>query len=233
MQSEFDIVRKGYDKEQVNEYINYLQNTIDEYARNEGQIRLLVQQAELLVRQSEQKAEILIREAEVEASNIIDGAYSKLHSIQETIRDQRKLLDNFRKDYNRFILKYVNEVNKRDFVYLVQSVDEMDTYIEDTIKSAERVRNGYFVPNAHTDSPILIVEPNFEDFTLQSETENLDNSSELEYNEDTADKLLNLAGEETFAKHLDKKENTIELIEIQEALLKLKTDEDYSNELLL
>ncbi len=227
MQSEFDTVRKGYDKGQVDEYIEYLQNTIEEYAKNENQVKVLIQQAE-------QKADILIREAEVEASNIIDGAYSKLHSIQDTIKDQRKLLDNFRRDYNRFILKYVNEVNKRDFVYLVKSVDEMENYIEDTIKSAEQVRNGYFVPNAHTDSPILIVEPNYEDFNLpSSKLDTLDNSSELEYNDVTAEDLLDLTGKETFAKHLDKKETTIELAEIQEALLRLKTDEEYRNELLL
>ncbi len=224
MQSEFDTVRKGYDKEQVDEYIEYLQNTIDEYARNENQAKVLLQQAE-------QKAHILIREAEVEANNIIDGAYSKLHSIQATIQEQRKLLENFRRDYNRFILKYVNEVNKRDFVYLVNSVDEMEHYIEDTIKSAEKSRNGYFVPNPHTDSPILIVEPDFED--LNPEGDCLDNFSNIEYNDVNADDLLALAGEETFAKHLDKKENTIELIEIQEALLRLKTDEEYRNELLL
>ncbi len=227
MQSEFDTVRKGYDKEQVDEYIKYLQNTIDDYARNEGQVKVLIQQAE-------QKAEILIREAEVEASNIIDGAYSKLHSIQVTIQDQRKLLENFRKDYNRFILKYVNEVNKRDFVYLVNSVDEMESYIDDTIRTAEKARNGYFVPNAHTDSPILIVEPSYEEFTLQNEDfDNLDNSLNLEYNDVKADEILNLADRESFAKHLDKKETTIELIEIQEALLKLKTDEEYRDGLLL
>ncbi len=227
MQSEFDTVRKGYDKEQVDEYINYLQTTIDEYTRNEGQVKVLLQQAE-------QKAEILIREAEVEASNIIDGAYSKLHSIQVTIQDQRKLLENFRKDYNRFILKYVNEVNKRDFVYLVNSVDEMEHYIDDTIRSAEKARNGYFVPNAHTDSPILIVEPNVEEFTLENQDfDTLDNSLIMEYNDVKAEEFLNLAGRESFAKHLDKKETTIELFEIQEALLKLKTDEDYRDGLLL
>ncbi len=217
MQSEFDTVRKGYDKEQVDEYIQYLQNIIEEYAKNENQSKVVLQQAE-------QKAHIIVREAEVEASNIIDGAYSKLHSIQATIQEQRKLLENFRKDYNRFILKYVNEVNKRDFVFLVNSVDEMEHYIEDTIKSAEKTRNGYFVPNPHTNSPILIVEPDLDC---------LDNSSEIEYNDVTADDLLSLAEEETFAKHLDKKESTIELYEIQQALLRLKTDEEYRNELLL
>ncbi len=227
MQSEFDIVRKGYNKEQVDEYIQYLQNIINEYARNENQVKLAIQQAE-------QKGEIIIREAEVDANNILDGAYSKLHSIQVTIQDQRKLLENFRKDYNRFILKYVNEVNKRDFVYLVNSVDEMEHYIDDTIKTAEKARKGYFVPNTHNDSPILIVEPTYEEFNLDSpDFDNLDNSSNLEYNDVNAEDILHLAGRETFARHLDEKETTIELMEIQEALLRLKTDEEYRNGLLL
>ncbi len=227
MQSEFETVRKGYNKEQVDEYIKNLENIIDEYAKNENQVKVLVQQAE-------QKADLLIREAEVEATEIIDGAYSKLHAIQDTIQDQRKLLENFRRDYNRFILKYVNEVNKRDFVYLVKSVDDMETYINETITTAEKAKNGYFVPKSPTNAPILIVEPEIEDLEeCTNSNDNLDKTSKVQYNESNAEDILNLAGKETFAKHLDKKENTMELIEIQEALLRLRTDEDYRNELLL
>ncbi len=217
MQTEFEMVRKGYNKEQVDQYIKELQSTIDEYVRNEAQVKALIQNAE-------QKAELIFREAELEAKEILDGAYSKLHTIQETVQSQRKLLENFRKDYNRFILRYVNEVNKRDFTYLLKSVNDMELYIEDTIKKAEQTKNGYFVPNGQNGAPIIIVEPNIEDLEKPDNTStDVDNNLEKEYTELKANELLHIANNNTFSKHLDK-ENTIELIEIQEALLKISTE---------
>ncbi len=166
MQSEFDTVRKGYRKEQVDAYINYLETIIDEYVQKEKAAENLValteQQTYALIQESEVQAAQIIQQAEQDADDIVSSAYAKLHSIQQTIREQNVLLDDFRKDYNRFILKYVNEVNKNSFLNLKKAVNDIDNYIEDTIKSAEKARNGYFVPNPSL-SPIIIVEPDLED----------------------------------------------------------------------
>ncbi len=165
MQHEFAIVRKGYDKEQVHEYINELLATIETYKMKDEQTRNLVQLAEEKAKKIVADAkEEAVRVAKEESDKIIDGAYSKLYSIQETMQEQRILLNDFRKDYNRFILKYVNEVNKRSFVQLQTSVDDIENYINNTIKSAEQTKNGYFVPNpTKTDGPIIIVEPSVSD----------------------------------------------------------------------
>ncbi len=168
MQYEFAVVRKGYDKEQVEEYINELLATIEGYKIKDEQTRNLVQLAEEKAKKIVEDAkEEAIREAKAEADKIIDGAYSKLYSIQETMQEQRVLLNDFRKDYNRFILKYVNEVNKRNFVQLQTSVDDIENYITETMKTAEKTKNGYFVPNpSKTEGPIIIVEPSTEDISV-------------------------------------------------------------------
>ncbi len=167
MQYEFDIVRKGYDKEQVAEYISTLHATIEEYKFKEEQTKNLVKLAEDKAKKIVEDArEEAIRVAKEESDRLIDGAYSKLYSIQETMQDQRILLNDFRKDYNRFILKYVNEVNKRNFVQLQTSVDDIENYINETMKAAENTKNGYFVPNpTKTDGPIIIVEPSVSDIS--------------------------------------------------------------------
>ncbi len=165
MQHEFAVVRKGYDKEQVEEYINELLATIEGYKIKDEQTRNLVQLAEEKAKKIVEDAkEEAIRVAKEESDKIIDGAYSKLYTIQETMQEQRTLLNDFRKDYNRFILKYVNEVNKRNFVQLQTSVDHIENYISETMKTAEKTKNGYFVPNpSKTDGPIIIVEPSVSD----------------------------------------------------------------------
>ncbi len=204
MQYEFDIVRKGYDKEQVAEYINELLATIEGYKFKEEQTRNLVQLAEdkakKIVEDAKQEA---IRAAKEESDRIIDGAYSKLYSIQETMQEQRTLLNDFRKDYNRFILKYVNEVNKRNFVQLQTSVDDIENYITETMKAAEKTKNGYFVPNpTKTDSPIIIVEPSVSDVSSTKLQEHFVVDSNEDFNEDSnqdssQDSIKNLHEEAT------------------------------------
>ncbi len=198
MQYEFAIVRKGYDKEQVEEYINELLATIEGYKIKDEQTRSLVQLAEEKAKKIVEDAkEEAIREAKDEADKIIDGAYSKLHAIQETMQEQRTLLNDFRKDYNRFILKYVNEVNKRNFVQLQTSVDDIENYINETMKTAENTKNGYFVPNpTKSEGPIIIVEPSTSDVannklqehfpidaTLNENTQNSSLKTEVDENE--------------------------------------------------
>ncbi len=298
MQYEFAIVRKGYDKEQVEEYISELLATIERYKFKEEQTRDLVKLAEDKAKKIVEDAkDEAVRVAKEESDKIIDGAYSKLYSIQETMQEQRTLLNDFRKDYNRFILKYVNEVNKRNFVHLQTSVDTIETYINDTIKSAEQTKNGYFVPNPKkTDGPIIIVEPSESDVSstklqehfvvdstddtsvkhsaikAESDVTNTDdsvffesaevteptkttvptekngqtkikedtkttdknNANDLEITEseintnptETLDKeydeLFHLTKEETLSKHLEEKDKTEQVQEIQDTLLNIK-----------
>lgn len=236
MQSEFDIVRKGYNQKQVDDYIKHLETIIETYVKNESQVKNTLQQAE-------QKAELIVREAETEANELINNAYSKLHSIQDTIKTQRTLLDSFRKDYNRFILKYVNEINKRDFVYLQNTVDDIDKYISDAFRNAEETKNGYFIPNSNTNSPILIVEPcnednsisdsfiesNFsEDYNIKNDRVN-ENSVETNNNIISID-ILNLTSEETLSKQYNDNEKTIELLELHGLLTQIETYGDIESE---
>ncbi len=201
MQYEFAIVRKGYDKEQVEEYINELLATIEGYKIKDEQTRSLVQLAEEKAKKIVEDAkEEAILEAKKEADKIIDGAYSKLYTIQETMQEQRTLLNDFRKDYNRFILKYVNEVNKRNFVQLQTSVDDIENYINETMKTAEKTKNGYFVPNpSKSEGPIIIVEPSTDDV----------NSNKLQEH---------FPVDENFAKENFTKENSVDKSFVEETL---------------
>ncbi len=213
MQYEFAVVRKGYDKVQVEEYINELLATIEGYKIKDEQTRNLVQLAEDKAKKIVDDAkEEAVRAAKEEADKIIDGAYSKLYSIQETMQEQRTLLNEFRTDYNRFILKYVNEVNKRNFVQLQTSVDDIENYISDTIKTAEKTKNGYFVPNPITDGPIIIVEPSLSDVSnskLQEHFE-VDTPTFVSSNENLFFESSNTTDDTTSESNVPSEENTIE-----------------------
>lgn len=266
MQSEFDTVRKGYKKEQVDAYINHLEDIIEGYIkkeevgdnlvkRTEKQAYIVVQEAEdeaeEIKKTAQEEADKIVRKAEKQAENITTSAYSKLHFIQQTIRDQRVLLDDFRKDYNNFILKYVNEVNKRDFVNLKNSINDVESYIDSTFEEAEKVKNGYFIPHSsnNDESPIIIVEPQNnitkDDNTLQQnnleksqqpevrkfvkkepEFEETSEQTSKENQKNSEEQFLDLASQEILLKKLDATDQTVEIKEIQSVILSLETEEE-------
>lgn len=184
MQPEFNLTLRGYKKEEVDEYIKKLENTINDYVSHKQKIDELMdlanEQSEVIINDAKDTASKIIKTAQKEATDIINNAnktsesilsssklegdnlinetYNKLYSIQASIRDQRKLLDGFRQEYNNFILKYVNEINKRDFVHLQYTVDGIDNYISNVITKAESTKKGYFIPDSQS-SDIIIVAP--------------------------------------------------------------------------
>ncbi len=197
MQTNFDIARKGYNKEQVNSYINDLLLTIEDYKKIESVAKNRIKSAEI-------EARNIIAKAEREAEAKITTANAKLNQIHSLISTQRTRLDDFRKDYNKFILKYVNEVNKKDFIELKNAVSYLDTYIGSAVESTNQFNKINLVAN-NTDSTssIKVVEPTIEDLNdevneslvnnLCSDLQNKKQSSAKSTNDSEQHKKTNLS----------------------------------------
>lgn len=243
MQSEFKVGLIGYKKKQIEEYIKQLENIIDDYKQKEAKIdsvtELAKEQAELtisdaqknankIIAKAENEADILLKDAKntsetllstskIESDKLINEAYTKLYSVQNSIKAQRKLLDDFRKDYNQFILKYVNEINKRDFLHLKNTIDNVDNYISTIIKEAESKKDGYFVPNIHNDGSIIIVEPTENDITPSPlNNKNIDSKISISNEE-----VLSLALDKSFKENLFDKKSNENIESIHEIILNL------------
>ena len=123
MEDKFNIVKKGYDPTEVNRYIEKLEAVIYSYKEKDTAIKNALISAQVA-------ADNIVKNAELEADKITKKALILMDKIQESIGEERALLQAFEKDYNVLIEKYVHKVNDVDIQKLRSRIDDMENYIK-------------------------------------------------------------------------------------------------------
>ena len=127
MKTEFSIVRKGYDPQQVDSYIATLQNQIDSYKEKEQAINQAIVSAQVI-------SEQLISNAKQEAEQIKKDAKIRLSKMQNILDKAEENLKTFQEEYKKLISKYLTQFDEKNIHSLI---DELHSIRESFVLKEE------------------------------------------------------------------------------------------------
>lgn len=118
MESKFNYAKKGYNIDEVNNYIKRLEEELDSFKSSQTVISQAIVHAE-------NTAQRIIDDAHLEAQNIHKDSKQQLDQLKKKIKYMRMKLDSFQSNYNQLIHKYIISMNNDDFHNLYTSLDKL------------------------------------------------------------------------------------------------------------
>ena len=161
MQELFNIVKKGYDQDEVDNYIMTLEALIKSYKDKDDTIKNAIINAQIA-------ADNIIKNAEIEGDRIKKRAIRLLAEIQTSIESQKRIARDFQEEYNRLANKYLQNIGNSEIEKLVGKIVELEDYVasmqrtHDSIpQAAAPVTPGELVPKVATQitNPAPSIEP--------------------------------------------------------------------------
>lgn len=163
----FNIIRKGYDPQQVDLYVREtegkiasLEAELADFRGKADAINSSVIEAKLLAERLEAEAGDRIRAAEEKAAQEITrrrkDASDQMEGLRQTAAQMRGKLDAFKEDYNQLLNKYLVSVRAEDMTKLF---DDLDTFMNsihadaDAADSADAVADTAEAAPAEAEAP--------------------------------------------------------------------------------
>lgn len=135
MLQNFTIVKRGYDPNEVDEYIKALENQINEYKEKSSAINKAIINAQLaadnIINAAHEQTKKILLEAERDASEMRQKTINKVSSLKINIANQRNLWESFQKDYNAILDKYLKPFDASDMEPVFSKLGELDRLIND------------------------------------------------------------------------------------------------------
>lgn len=119
--NKFNYVKRGYDPEEVDSYIETLESVLRSYKEKDTAIKNAIVNAQIA-------ADNIIKNAELQANDLKSNAVSQMSNFASTIQTQKVLIKEFQEDYTYLIQKYIHEFNEQDFVRLYEKLNQIDEY---------------------------------------------------------------------------------------------------------
>ncbi len=123
MSERFSLVKKGYDPEEVDKYIENLEMVIKNYKEKDSAIKNALINAQIT-------ADRVVKDASVDALQIKRDVVDKLEGVSQSISAQRRKVLEFQTEYNGLMEKYFTHFNDRDIQAVNNKVDELEFFIE-------------------------------------------------------------------------------------------------------
>lgn len=123
MKTSFNLVKKGYDPEEVQEYIQLLDKEIKTYKDKEQFISSALVEAQIT-------AKNIIEDAKKQAQKIEDDAVDKLKDIKNKIEKSKEKIYQFQEDYTNFTKRFEASFNETELNKLLTSLDSIYTSLE-------------------------------------------------------------------------------------------------------
>ncbi len=146
--AEFSIVKKGYDPDEVNEYIGKLEEIIKSYKEKDAAIKNAIVSAQVA-------ADNIIKNAELEAMSRKYKTIEMFNALQVDINKQKSIVKTFQADYNNLIRKYLLEFNDVEFLQLFGTLNTLE---ENIVMSTNKL-SGKKVEPVIQSEPIETVQP--------------------------------------------------------------------------
>ncbi|MDR1531863.1 MAG: DivIVA domain-containing protein [Clostridiales bacterium] len=130
MPDRFNYSKRGYEPEEVDQYIEKLEAVIASYKDKDVSIKNAFVNAQIA-------ADNIIKNAEIEAEKVKSKALAQLEMINESIKDQRRMVKEFQDDYEWFMRKYLVQYADSDMLRLYARIGELEEYIAKLNHSAK------------------------------------------------------------------------------------------------
>ncbi len=120
--ADFPIVKKGYDTEEVDSYIEKLEDVIKSYKEKDFAIKNAIISAQVA-------ADNIVKNAELEAMSRKYRTMEILNAVQADVTKQKAILKSFQADYNSLIKKYLVDFNDVEFLSLFNTLNDLEENI--------------------------------------------------------------------------------------------------------
>lgn len=125
MATSFTMIKKGYDPNEVQEYISLLEKELAEYKSKEQFISQALVEAQV-------SAKNVIQQAKEQAQQIEKDAIEQLQSVREKIHESKDKLFQFEEDYASFIKRFAASFSEEELNKLLNSLDSIYATLEVT-----------------------------------------------------------------------------------------------------
>lgn len=145
--NKFNLVKKGYDPEQVDKRIKELETIINEYHEKDGAIANAILNAQLaadeILRKANAAAETIVQNARNMSAQLTESSSRQIESVISSVKEQKAKLAVFRDDYTALLEKYLLALDDSDIAHAQRKAEELETYLERFVEKdaeAEKVK---------------------------------------------------------------------------------------------
>jgi len=122
MPDRFSYVKKGYDPEQVDTYIETLEQVIKSYKDKDSAIKNAIISAQMA-------ADNIVKNAHLQVAESRTQALSQIQNIIASISEQRNKVKEFQEEYVSMVQKYLLDFNETDMNGIYDKITELEQLI--------------------------------------------------------------------------------------------------------
>ena len=122
MPDRFNYVKKGYDPEQVDTYIETLEQVVKSYKDKDSAIKNAIISAQMA-------ADNIVKNAHLQVAESRTQALSQIQSIIASIAEQRTKVKEFQEEYSNMVQKYLIDFNEVDMNRIFNKITELEQLI--------------------------------------------------------------------------------------------------------
>ena len=126
----FSIVKRGYNPQEVDEYIETLEQVIKSYKEKDNAIKNAIISAQVA-------ADNILKNTHLEAAEYKARTLEHLRHIYESVETQRNRMQDFHDDYNEMLRKYLHNIDGTDSRQVYEQMDELEKYLRELSESIE------------------------------------------------------------------------------------------------
>ena len=162
MPDRFNYVKKGYDPEQVDTYIETLEQVVKSYKDKDSAIKNAIISAQMAADNIVKNAHLMVAESRTQA-------LSQIQSIIASISEQRNKVKEFQEEYMNMVQKYLIDFNETDMNRVYNKITELEQLIaraayiapSTTGTSAYAATSGTSNPSAYSNASYISSAPSY------------------------------------------------------------------------
>ena len=126
----FSIVKRGYNPQEVDEYIETLEQVIKSYKDKDNAIKNAIISAQVA-------ADNILKNTHMEAAEYKARTLDQLRHVYDSIGQQRSHVQAFYEDYNAMLQKYMRPFEESDVSVIYERIEDMEQYLRELSETVE------------------------------------------------------------------------------------------------
>ncbi|MCL1998635.1 MAG: DivIVA domain-containing protein [Turicibacter sp.] len=124
----FNIVKRGYSPQEVDEYIQTLERVIKSYKDKDNAIKNAIISAQVA-------ADNIIKTAKQEVKEYKTQVFNQMKIIYDTIEQQRVQIDTFQSDYNKLVQKHLKPIENSEMSAVYGHIESLERKLQELSRS--------------------------------------------------------------------------------------------------
>jgi len=139
MSYDFQIVRKGYNPDEVDNYIEELEKQLSEYQEKSSTINKAIINAQIaadnIIKAAHSETDKILSQARKDADELKQATINQIKYLKLNIANQKNLINNFKNDYEFLTEKYLSPLITADADKVFDRLTEIEEAIDEISNS--------------------------------------------------------------------------------------------------